>query len=212
MALEPLGAVANAAGLMDLGMTICQNLLKYYQSRKEAENNIRKTYISIENLERSFSILARLMSQACFDEDVLFHVQQTVINCQDGINCLQRKLTKITSQSDCNDGRRWQADLRRQLELTLYPFRESTLVKLKEVCNAMQENLNTALHLLQIDVSTSSSRTIEGISGHIRGLSSAVSEMNNNIECSKETLSGLDKLHKGEPLETQATDAAVELS
>ena len=202
MALEALGAVSNAAGLVDLGMNICQNLLKYYQSWKDAENDIRTTYVSIENLGRSFSILARLMSQACYDEDVLSHVEQTILMCQDGIDCLQRKLTKITSASDSKDGRRWQVEFKKQVQRTLYPFRESTLIKLKEVSNVMQGNLNIALQLLQIDVSAASTRGIGDISEKTKGLTLVVQKMDGDVNSSKKTLTGLMDSQQGKTLQT----------
>ena len=210
MALETLGVVSNAAGLMDLGISICQSLLKYYQSWKDAENDIRTTYVSIENLERSFSILARLMSQAGYNEDVLSHVEQTVAMCQDGIQSLQRKLTKIKSASDSKDGRRWHAEFKKQLQRTLYPFKESTLIKLKEVSSVMQGNLNTALQLLQIDVSAASAREVDDISEHTKGLTLAVQKVDGDVESSKKTLKGLMNSQQGEPPQTVLSNHTLE--
>ena len=198
--LEVLGAAASVAQLLDLGVSICHNLLNYYQSRKEAEKDVKTTCASIENLAKSFSILAELLNRNCYAEDVQSQVERTVAMCEGGLGCLQRKLHKIKVATESQDRGGRQAEFRRQLHLALYPFRESTLIKLKEVCIAMQSNLIISLQLLQTDVSSVSVQTLREVSSKTDNLSLAITNMQGNVESSNISLKAMNKYNEGKTL------------
>ena len=149
MALEALGIASNAAGLVSLGLTVCHGLLKYYDSWKEAENDMKKMYTSIETLTRTFTALKGTLNSPCLNIDLVQRVEASIWACEDGIGCLHKKLKKIDMATHNKNGI-WDAKMRPKLQRALYPFKESTLVKLREVSNGLLDNLRLALEVLHL--------------------------------------------------------------
>ena len=149
MALEAFGIASNAAGLVSLGLTVCHGLLKYYDSWKEAESDMKKMYTSIETLTRIFTALKSTLNSPCLNMDLVHRVEASIGACEDGIGCLHKKLQKINMTTQSMSGK-WDAKMRLKLQRALYPFKESTLVKLKEVSNGLLDNLRLALEVLQL--------------------------------------------------------------
>lgn len=95
MALEALGVAANVAGLIELGLSICQGLWEYYGSWKDAKSDVKKMYGEIESLTRTFAILKGTLNRPCLKACIVHRVEEIVCSCEDGINCLHKKLRKI---------------------------------------------------------------------------------------------------------------------
>ena len=146
MALEALGIASNIAGLIDLGFSVCHGLWLYYGAWKDAEQDMRKMYTSIESLTKTFAVLKDAMSRPCFDVRTIKRIEECVAMCEDGINCLHKKLKKIRTTSPM--GSSWK--LKAHLQRALYPFKESTLMKLREVTSELQDQLSLALNVLQV--------------------------------------------------------------
>ena len=149
MALETLGIASNVAGLVSLGLTVCHGLLKYYESWKEAESDMKKMYNSVETLTRTFTALKGTLNSPCLNVDLVHRVEVSIMACEDGIKCLHKKLKKINMVTHNKSGI-WDAKMRLKLQRALYPFKESTLAKLKEVSNGLLDNLRLALEVLHL--------------------------------------------------------------
>lgn len=149
MALEALGIAANVAGLIDLGFTVCHDIWTYYEGWKDAESDMRKMYNSIETLTKSFALLKEILRRPHLNARVVERVEESVGMCKDGIECLYKKLKKIQAAPQAT-GSKWKTKARAHLQRALYPFKESTLVKLKEISNEMQGHLQLALEILQM--------------------------------------------------------------
>ena len=146
--MEGFAATSSAAGLVSLGLTVCQGLLKFYESWKEAEDDVKRMYSSVEQLTKTFVYLRRSIRQNQFSRDIVARVEESIRMCENGLQALRKKLLKINSASQANCG--WSHKLRSQFQRALYPFKESTIVKLKEICNDLQCNLTLALETLQM--------------------------------------------------------------
>ena len=149
MALEAVGAASSAAGLVSLGLTVCHGLLKYYESWKDAENDMKKMYESIQTLTNTFATIRIILINPSLKLGCVDGVEESIKMCEDGIGCLYRKLDKIHKATQ-NKGAGWDVRMRQKLQRALYPFKESTLVKLKEISNGLIENLQLALDVLQL--------------------------------------------------------------
>ena len=68
--------------------------------------------------------------------------------CEYGMNCLHKKLKKIRAMSPT--GSKWNIMVRANLQRALHPFRETTLVKLKEISSDLQDHLYLALNVLHV--------------------------------------------------------------
>lgn len=145
--MEAFGAASTAAGLISLGITSCQGLLVYYRSWKDADETVNNMYGSIEALTRTFMVLERSISSSTLNKDATQRVNESAKSCEQGISALNKKLAKIQLQTNQDS---WRERSWARLKGTLYPFKESTLIMLKERCNELRDNLTLAVAALQV--------------------------------------------------------------
>lgn len=147
MALETLGVASSVAVCVSLGISVCQGLLNYYSSWVDAESDVRKMYDSIEALTKTFMLLKLSIANEKFERDIVARVRESIASCEPGIESLNKELDKVKI-TPLKDGGREKA--KAQFRRTLYPFKESTLRKLREICNELLDNLSLALNALQM--------------------------------------------------------------
>ncbi len=82
------------------------------------------------------------------DRDVVSVVEENIASCQQGIDRLRKKLDKVKITPLRSS---WKGKARAQFWRTLYPFKESTIVKLKGIGNELRDRLSLALNVLHID-------------------------------------------------------------
>lgn len=156
--MEALGLSSGAAGLISLGLTVCQGLLDYYHSWKDAEDQISQTYASIEALTKTFRLLETAIERKGFSRDNVQRVEESIRSAERGLQSLRKKLDKIRlvpSQSG------WKAKGMAQFRRSLFPFKESTLAKLKELGIELRRDLTLALEVLQIECSAASLQKLD---------------------------------------------------
>ena len=137
---------------------MCQSLLDYYHSWRDAEDNIAKTYVSIEELSKTFRLLATAVEYKEFNSEIVDQVRESIGSAEGSIHSLEKKLDKVRVVA-IQDG--WRGKAKAQFRRTLYPFKESTLAKLRELSSETRDNLSLALNLLQIDASAMSLRKLD---------------------------------------------------
>ncbi|KAL9070376.1 MAG: hypothetical protein Q9161_004935 [Pseudevernia consocians] len=156
--MEALGLSSGAAGLISLGLTVCQGLLDYYHSWKNAEDQVAQMYASIEALTETLKLLASAIEPEVFSRNSVQRVEESIKSAERGLQSLGKKLDKIhnvTLQSG------WQAKGIAQFRRTLFPFKESTLAKLKELGIELRQDLMLALEVLQIECSANSLQKLD---------------------------------------------------
>lgn len=104
-------------------------------------------YRSIEALTRTFMILERSISSPKLNKDAIQRVNESTESCEQGISALNKKLAKIQLHTNQDS---WKERSWARLKGTLYPFKESTLINLKERCNELRDNLTLAVAALQV--------------------------------------------------------------
>lgn len=145
--MEAFGTISAAAGLVSLGITICNGLLIYYDSYKGADETVQAMVNSVESLTKTFTILERLVSSPSLSDDAKTRVVESITSCEVGISALRKKLDKIQKSSP---QQRWHERSWARVKGTLYPFKETTLIKLRERCYELRDNLSFALTTLQM--------------------------------------------------------------
>ena len=169
--MEALGVASGAAGLLSLGISVCQSLLDYYHSWKNAKDHIAKTYAAIEELSKTFRLLAKAIEYKEFNPEIVDQVRDSIVSAEESVHNLEKKLNKVrvvTLQNGCKD------KAKAQFQRTLYPFKESTLVKLRELSRETRDNLSLALNVLQIDASVASLRELDSLSRQAANVSANV--------------------------------------
>jgi hypothetical protein len=143
---EALGLVSSVAGVVSLGISVCRGLLQYYSSVKDQKSDVATTVSSISSLSSSLELLKSSIEGKKFDEKITENVKKSIESCEDGILALQKKLGKVR-EVDKTDLKSKVHDMGRR---ALYPFRESTLVKLREIVDDVRANLALALDTLHL--------------------------------------------------------------
>jgi ankyrin repeat domain-containing protein 50 len=148
--LSAVGAAGSAVSFMSPGIQVCQGLLGYYASLKDARADIRRMYNSVERLEGSLKQLAKASSSddAACDQDMVAEAKDNTAVLNDALKDLKEELDKIKLTPEA-DGDAWEK-LKASGRKALYPFRESTLIKLKEIVDDSLAHLNLILNALQL--------------------------------------------------------------
>ena len=162
--MESLGLSSGAAGLISLGITVCHGLLDYYRSWKDAEDRVAHMYASIEASTETFRLLESAIQSHSINSDSAQRVEESVRSAETALNSLRKKLDKVRLVPLQPE---WKAKGMAQFRRTLFPFKESTLAKLKELGIELRQNLMLALEVLQIECSAASDQKLDLIS---RGL------------------------------------------
>ena len=149
---------SGAAGLLSLGIAVCQSLLDYYNSWKKAEDSVAKTYASIEELSKTLKLLAVAIDSKEFKKDIVDRIRKSIESSTESLRILERKLNKVRVVALQNG---WKDKAKAQFQRTLYPFRESTLAKLRESSSEARDNLSLALNVLHIDASAVSLKKLD---------------------------------------------------
>jgi hypothetical protein len=144
---EALGVASGVAGLISLGVSVCQGILTYYNAFRDFQEDIDQMCVSMENVARTLLAISLTIRQGHFDQNIIAMVESSINLCTQGLHTLAKKLNKIRStQAD--------STLRTRLENTkrrlLYPFKESTLAKLREICHDLKTNLGLAIDALNV--------------------------------------------------------------
>ena len=162
---------SGAAGLLSLGIAVCQSLLDYYNSWKKAEDSVAKTCASIEELSKTLKLLAVAIDSKNFNNDIVDRIRKSIESSTESLRILERKLNKVRVVALQDD---WKDKAKAQFRRTLYPFRESTLAKLRELSSEARDSLSLALNVLQIDASAVSLKKLDNLVQQTANVSTSV--------------------------------------
>jgi hypothetical protein len=140
---DPFSLASGAAGLISLAITTCNGLLTYYSSWRHRDETVTATCNHIQSLTSILQLLQDSLSQHNFDSSVTSEVGRNIASCRDGIQKLTQKLKKV------QDSRVTAREFNDFTRRALYPFKESTLLKMRELVSDLRDNLNLAVNVLQ---------------------------------------------------------------
>ena len=144
---EALGVASGVAGLLSLGLELCHEILAYYDGVMSFDEDVKRMCSSIKDVNKILRVIENTLTKGTFSADTIEIVETSISRCTEGLATLQKKLGKIRANDP--DG-----TFKTKLEYTkkrlLYPFKESTLAKLRELCGNLQDNLGLALNALNM--------------------------------------------------------------
>ena len=147
--MDPLSIASATAGILSFGLTVCHGLLEYYSAWKSIDGDVKRMYDTMELLTKTFHTLKQALESSLLGKDAVRRVEESIASCEDGVLALKKKLSKIETKTSMQRSG-WKNTTWAQLQRTLYPFRESTLAKLREVCHELRENLALAVDALHM--------------------------------------------------------------
>lgn len=145
--MAEFAVASGVAGVISLGLTVCQGLLKYYQSWKDSDKDIARTSDFLEQQSKTLHLLEQALNNRALTGGVADQVHECIASCKTSIERLQKRYEKIKSTPDSGDLR---GRFRAQRQKAMYPFKESTLAKLREDLTDLGENLAFALDILKM--------------------------------------------------------------
>ena len=141
--------LGTAVGVVSLGIQVCNGLVQYYSAYKDYDENVKTTVSQIEDLSNILTVLQSTLHARVPDPVQLKIVEDSIASCSNGIGVLKKKLEKVKNVESPPTLREY---LKSQARRMIYPFKESTLAKLRETVSELRQNLGLAIHTLQLYV------------------------------------------------------------
>ena len=132
-------------GLISPGIQACDGLAGYYLSWKNCQKDIRATVSLLNNLRESLNAAQKIADDGSSDSTRL---DTGISSCSAAIRSLQDELEKFEPYDQTESLRN---KLKTQARRLYYPFKESTLAKLREYVFEVKEVLDLAMSTLQLE-------------------------------------------------------------
>lgn len=165
---------SSAVSIASLGIQVCQGLLSYYNSWKAYKADIATACQSVDDLRQTFELLEGTLHQQGLNSARVKRVGECLILCTNGLNDLENTLKEIRTYPAPS---RLQEKLRSGFQRLSFPFRESTLVKIREIVGELREHLSLALQVLQLDLSTNSYGVLAHIGADVKDTATNVRDL-----------------------------------
>ncbi|KAL2073548.1 hypothetical protein VTL71DRAFT_10874 [Oculimacula yallundae] len=150
-----------AIGIISLGIQVCQGLLKYYDSCKDSRKDVAAMCASVESLSNTLATLEKVIIG---NSESARNAQQSIVACRLSIELLSKKLSKVQMVPEPD---KLSARIHSHGRLLAYPFRESTLVKLKEILSDIRSNLSLAVDATQVHMTAGLSENVSHLASHV---------------------------------------------
>ena len=144
---DPFSVAGSAVGIIALAITTCQQVISYYNSWETQDQSISDAKGKIERLCSSLSALEEILPKISSSSTIAAEVEQCMLSCREGTKRLQKFLGKCQENTAPLNFRDKLRDYRQRV---IFPFRQSSLATLKEIVRDLENNLVTALQVLQL--------------------------------------------------------------
>jgi hypothetical protein len=147
---DPLSITSSAAGVVSLGLTVCQGLISYYGPWSAYNMEISCVAQKAEGLGTTLTMLQKSVQHfGSSAGEVPIEVQRRLLACVELLESLESAIERCKKTSPPSDFQDKAQALRRRM---MYPFRRDTLQWLVNSVEGLQSNLNTAIQVLQMYV------------------------------------------------------------
>lgn len=168
-----MAELGTALGIVSLGIQVCQGLIDYYQAWQSVDAEVGDAQRNIAELIKTLYVVDNAMRATNSSSDAASRVRDTLLSCDEGISKLEKKLRKIHRTAPQNVPEVLQsAGLR-----LVYPFRKSTIEKLKEIVQDLLRHLSIAIQLLHLEVSNASHATSRKVETDLNNVSKKVDDV-----------------------------------
>jgi hypothetical protein len=145
---DPVSIASGAAGLISLGLTLCQGLVQYYDAWKHQDRDIGNVSSRLVVLKDILELLVTMLPNLDrAGTSLAARVENCLLACLDGMAVLDKTLERCRSSSTPSSfSDRAHATGRR----AMFPFRKSTIRSLTSALLLLETNLGLALQVLQL--------------------------------------------------------------
>lgn len=142
---DPLSIIASAAGIISLGITVCQGLIDYCQAFAGQYRDVRVVIQDLQSLERSLTWLHDSLTHR---PDLLNHVRPYIVTLKDRIDDLQPILDRF--RGNVSGHQAFKEKVKKTTQRTLYPFKKGMISELRDTVRQARDDLSLALQVLQM--------------------------------------------------------------
>ncbi|KAL3471247.1 hypothetical protein BJX99DRAFT_263445 [Aspergillus californicus] len=151
---EPFAVVSGAAGVLSLGLTVCQGLVAYYGPFTAFSSETESFVTRVTGLSAILEVLQSRLSS--LQNPPTPHVQNELQLVEDRIaesGAAARGLAQALKKCQGYDATGSLSKKGRAFAKSLYPFRRGTVVALTDIVAGFQSNLEIALQVLNLAIS-----------------------------------------------------------
>ncbi|KAL7960660.1 hypothetical protein V8C34DRAFT_302963 [Trichoderma compactum] len=148
---EALGIASGVAGLISLGLSVCRGILTYYNAFRDSQDDIGQMCSSVETVAKTLVAIDLTLQRGQFNQVIIVAVETSLKLCKEALDTPTKKLDRIRSTPADGSLKTRLGNAKRRM---LYPFRESTLAKLREICHDLRDNLGLAINALNVSYIT----------------------------------------------------------
>lgn len=150
---EGLAITGPSIAIATRGISVCQGLLSYYDDWKSYHSDIEEAHNKVASLEKTLALLKDTLGLPALEAEITVRVQECLMARNAGVESLEKKLKKLrdTKQSPTMKERMAAAWKR-----STYPFRTSTLSKVKETASGLLAGLGVAIETVQLHLAATS--------------------------------------------------------
>ncbi|KAF2731690.1 hypothetical protein EJ04DRAFT_442513, partial [Polyplosphaeria fusca] len=103
---------------------------------------------SVGQVGKILLVIYSTLKRGTFEKTISDVVETSIVSCASGLEALRKRLEKVRASP--TDGT-FHTKLRNAGKRAAYPFKESTLVKMREICDELKDNLDLAMNALHIN-------------------------------------------------------------
>ena len=173
-----MDVAGSAVSIVSLGIQVCQGLLDYYDSWRGYKTDVNTAHECIADLCQTFTLLQESLGFASLDQARAARVKACLDSCVGGLEKLQNKLEKLRAHS-VPSGFRQKAWA--EAQRLYYPFKESTLAKLRELVGDLRERLSLALQILHLDLGSRTQDSLSQIEGSVAHIVSQNQSLSHHV-------------------------------
>ncbi|KAL9095457.1 MAG: hypothetical protein Q9165_002328 [Trypethelium subeluteriae] len=183
-----------AVGVISLGIQCFQGIISYYKPFCEQDKVVAVTTASVDNLNGILTALLGIINppSSQLNADALALVIKSIASCEGPVDELKVVLNKIgTNTPEATSKKKAHKFVVR----ALYPFKESTLMKLREIVQDLRGNLSLAIETVGLDTQSRILDRLDGLAldnedartdrkrwgGDIQSISTTVSSVRDSI-------------------------------
>ncbi|GAB1195919.1 hypothetical protein APSETT444_005184 [Aspergillus pseudonomiae] len=190
---DPLSVTASVAGIVSLGLTVCQGLFSYYGPYKSRYEDVKHTVEIVETLNGTLLGLNGLLAKASVFQHPSVAQQATCAadlmkRCQEHIHKLEAMLAKFRKTSSNGKLTRF----KNQVNRMLYPFQKETMMSVKESLTSLQRNLGSALQNLQLSLKVVGQNQMDVVLSYTESTASDTNQVVTMIQGLGDTHTGMD--------------------
>lgn len=166
--MDPLSIAAGSAGFLSIGLQVCKGLLEYYSSWKSFDEDISALYAKTEGLARILIVLDATVQNPKLSQDAVKVIQDQMSTCAVSLKKLEKTFEKVKERN--TRGHSMLDKVKAQGRRAFYPFKESTIAKLKENVSGILEDLQVAIQTLQLDTTITQTEAVESLATGVANL------------------------------------------